>query len=287
MNSIVEQDIVSVHGTLRKFRSHNEQEAFVTQNDLGLMAGLNEGRVGSVLFYLEHHTRFNGNPMLERGEYAQTEWLLAFEHSYERRIQVSVPNTLSRQLIYSAFRNSDEYRLREREIRLIDGDDLAESLGWETGTLLGEIRNLLARHIIVRANHILIQWSKSKDEADQLITQLEQSVGNLLRNIPGQRALHNGKRVAVDLESLHNEGTLAAIPLSAFIRFQAFDTVFLLGAQALKINYANHRARLYVSVSRARQRFFFLVDKRSDEAQGDDALLPWLHRELKNRLVWL
>ena len=219
MNSIDEQDIVSVHGALRKFRNHKEKEAFVTQNDLGLMAGLNEGRVGSVLFYLEHHTRFNWKPLLERGEYVQTEWLLAFEHGYERRIQVSVPNALSRQLIYSAFRNSDEYRLREREIRVIDGDDLAESLGWETEALLGEIRNLLARHVIVRANQFLIQWSKSKDEADQLITQLEQGVGNLLRNIPDQRALHNGKRVAVDLESLHNEGTLATTPLSSFIGF--------------------------------------------------------------------
>jgi len=45
---------------------------------------------------------------------------------------------------------------------------------------------------------------------------------------------------------------------------QAFDTVFLLGAQALNINNPNHRARLYVSVSRARQRFFFLVDEQSD-----------------------
>jgi len=68
---------------------------------------------------------------------------------------------------------------------------------------------------------------------------------------------------------------------------QAFDTVFLLGAQALNVNYPNHRARLYVSISRARQRFFFLVDERFDEARGDDALLPWLKRELHDKLLWL
>jgi superfamily I DNA/RNA helicase len=68
---------------------------------------------------------------------------------------------------------------------------------------------------------------------------------------------------------------------------QAFDTVFLLGAQELSPRNPKRRARLYVSISRARQRFFFLIDKRSDEAKGDDALLPWLQKELHDKLSWL
>ena len=57
---------------------------------------------------------------------------------------------------------------------------------------------------------------------------------------------------------------------------QAFDTVFLLEAQALNVHSPNQRARLYVGISRARQRFFFLVDEQSDEAREDNALLPLL-----------
>jgi hypothetical protein len=68
---------------------------------------------------------------------------------------------------------------------------------------------------------------------------------------------------------------------------QAFDTVFLLGAQALSPSNPKLRARLYVSIARARQRFFFLIDERSDEAKGDDALLPWLQKELHDKLLWL
>jgi hypothetical protein len=30
-----------------------------------------------------------------------------------------------------------------------------------------------------------------------------------------------------------------------------------------------------------------VVDERSDEAKGDDALLPWLKKELNDKLLWL
>ncbi|HEY6286983.1 MAG TPA: hypothetical protein VIX20_15075 [Ktedonobacteraceae bacterium] len=68
---------------------------------------------------------------------------------------------------------------------------------------------------------------------------------------------------------------------------QALNTVFLLGAQELSPRKPKLRARLPVSVSRARRRFFFLIVKRADEAKGDDVLRPWLHKELHDKLTWL
>ncbi len=59
---------------------------------------------------------------------------------------------------------------------------------------------------------------------------------------------------------------------------QAFDTVFLLGAHLLK-----NRKRWYVSVSRARNRFFFLVCAQSKET---DDPLSWLPTEYYDELFW-
>jgi len=60
---------------------------------------------------------------------------------------------------------------------------------------------------------------------------------------------------------------------------QAFDTVFLLGAHLL--NHRNNKKRWYVSVSRARNRFFFLV---CEQCQETTRLLSWLPAEYYGEL---
>lgn len=62
---------------------------------------------------------------------------------------------------------------------------------------------------------------------------------------------------------------------------QAFDTVFLLGADLLK-----ERKRWYVSVSRAKQRFFFLVDGRSPEGWLSNPVLALIDDDLYNKREW-
>ena len=113
---------MDVYEVLRKCRSNGEQEIFVTVDEIEFLTGVGESKSKSILFYLERHTRVNGKSLLERGENAQTKWLLAFEHGYEDRIQDPAINASSLQLI-DQFLTSDEFRLREREIRVIDGDD--------------------------------------------------------------------------------------------------------------------------------------------------------------------
>lgn len=218
MSSIDEQGVVNVYEALRKFRSRGEREIFVTASEIKNLTDIGESKSQSILYYLERHTCANRKPLLERGENAQTEWLLSFEHGYEERIHAPALRVSATQLI-DVFRYADAFRLQEREIRMIDGDDLADLLGWEKRTLLVEINNLMNRHILVHANHLLIRWLKSKDEAYQLITQLEQDVNNLLHNISDQQAFRNGKNIALDLERLHNEGNLSAVSLPTFTCF--------------------------------------------------------------------
>jgi len=66
---------------------------------------------------------------------------------------------------------------------------------------------------------------------------------------------------------------------------QAFDTVFLLGAHLLNMDSSNDRKRWYVSITRARQRFFCLVDA-SSPAGHDDTILASVPRDLFDVLSW-
>lgn len=218
MNSISDQEVTAVYEALRKFRSRGEREIFVTASEIKSLTGIGESKSQSILYYLERHTHANGKPLLERGENARTEWLLSFEHGYEERIDSPALRISSRQLI-DVFRSTEAFRLEEREIRMIEGDDLADYLGWDTGVLMGEINNLVNRHILVHANHLLIQWLTRGDEACQLMTQLEQDINNLLYAIPDQPTFRNGKDISMDLERLQDEGKLSTESLPAFTRF--------------------------------------------------------------------
>ena len=62
---------------------------------------------------------------------------------------------------------------------------------------------------------------------------------------------------------------------------QDFDTVFLLGADLLK-----DRRRWYVSVTRAKQRFFCLVDARPLEDQRSNDILSSMSKDLYDTLSW-
>ena len=67
---------------------------------------------------------------------------------------------------------------------------------------------------------------------------------------------------------------------------QAFDTVFLLGANLLHMNSSNGRKRWYVSISRARNRFFFLVDGQLDSDLGGASFFSWLPKDLYDERRW-
>lgn len=67
---------------------------------------------------------------------------------------------------------------------------------------------------------------------------------------------------------------------------QAFDTAFLLGAHLLHMDSSNGRKRWYVSISRARNRFYFLVDGQSDSVLGDDSFFSRLSNDLYNEQYW-
>ncbi len=66
-----------------------------------------------------------------------------------------------------------------------------------------------------------------------------------------------------------------------YAKSQDFDTVFLLGAHILK-----DRRRWYVSVTRARQRFFCLVNAQPSESRKNNDILSSIPREFYDELSW-
>jgi len=222
-NTIDGQSIVSVYDALRKCNTHEEREIYVTQTEIQRLAGIEkkeENKINPLLFYLERFAFANGKRVIERGENVQTQWLLAFEHGYEQRIQDSNISDLSQNLI-AVFQTSTEFLLHEREVRMIDGEKLAEAMSWEFKTLLAETKNLLRRHILVNANRWSICWLKSKIEAYELVTHLAKNVITVLLNTSDQDACIKSKRVSVNIELLYDKGLLKPIPLQLLTKFLA------------------------------------------------------------------
>jgi len=222
---IAEIDIIAVYEALRKYRKNGAQEVYISVDDLGQLAGIkktedNDGRdknkVQAIIYYLEHHTCANRKPLLERREDVQTRWLLAWEHGYQDCIQHAALSDPSQQLI-NAFLTSTEFRLCERKVRLVDGDELAERLQWDKERLQEAIGILLRKRILVQDTHLFIRWLRNKGEARELITKLEQDIISILKSVQDQPTLQNGKRVVIDVETFAHEHKFSAECLSIFL----------------------------------------------------------------------
>ncbi|MGB8345407.1 MAG: RecQ family ATP-dependent DNA helicase [Ktedonobacteraceae bacterium] len=219
LSKVTEQQIVNVYELLSKCRKQGEQEIFVTADEIKRLAGLKDkekDKINSALYYLEYHTFAHAKPVLARGENAPIEWLLALEHGYEDRIKTVALSVLSQQLINKLSQMSVEFCLRERAVRVVDSEALADSLGWERKTVIREIHNLVKIHILVRTQHLSIRWLKSRSETYQFTRLLNQDIKNLLASVPDQ---HPDKRISVNIEALYDEKRSTAMPLQTFTNF--------------------------------------------------------------------
>jgi superfamily I DNA/RNA helicase len=90
-----------------------------------------------------------------------------------------------------------------------------------------------------------------------------------------REALEEISKYITFVEEEHPDQQLIVTTID-YAKSQAFDTVLLIGAHNLAIDNTNTRKRWYVSVSRARNRFFFLID---EQAQKTSALLEWFQQQ--------
>jgi RecQ family ATP-dependent DNA helicase len=226
---LAEVDVIAVYEALRNFRKGGVQEVHVSVDDLAQLAGMkgaenddgrSKNKVEAIIYYLEHHTHANRKPLLERREDVQTRWLLAWEHGYLDGVRHAMFSEGERQLI-NVFLTEKEFRLGERKVQLIDGDDLAESLEWDAERLQGTIDILRRKGILVQDTHLFIRWLKNKGEVCELITKLEQDVVSLLNRVPDRLALKNGKRVLIDVEAFAQEKRFSAEYQPIFLDFLA------------------------------------------------------------------
>lgn len=109
----------------------------------------------------------------------------------------------------------------------------------------------------------IAEEGQENEELDSVLKELRQ------RNTVEKALQHVSKYIAFVEEDRPDQPLVVTTVDNA--KSQAFDTVFLLGAHLL--NHSINRKRWYVSVSRARNRFFFLV---YEPCQETDKLLRWL-----------
>jgi superfamily I DNA/RNA helicase len=79
----------------------------------------------------------------------------------------------------------------------------------------------------------------------------------------------------------HGRNRSLVVTTIDYAKSQDFDSVFLLGADLL-----NSRKRWYVSVSRAKQRFFSLISGHPSDVQESNSILSSIPRELYDECFW-
>lgn len=223
LNKVTEQQIVNVYEALLKWKKVGEPEIFVTKEEIARLIGLKDkedGKVNTALHYLAHHTLAHAKPVLVRGEDVPVSSLLAFEQGYQLRLSRDMA-PLQRRLIQIFFRNSEQFRLREQQVCLVDIQSLAEDIGEDRRTLSDAIKNLVGKHILAYAQHLSICWLKSKAQSFELVTHIEQDIITMLQNVQDQQGLRSGKAVKSDLEMLDRAGKRLAtdLPLPVFADF--------------------------------------------------------------------
>lgn len=110
----------------------------------------------------------------------------------------------------------------------------------------------------------IAEEGQENEELDSVLKELQQ------KNTVEKALQHVSKYIAFVEEDRPDQPLVVTTVDNA--KSQAFDTVFLLGAHLL--NYPNNRKRWYVSVSRARNRFFFLVCEQCKETATLLSRLP-------------
>lgn len=158
--------------------------------------------------------------------------------------------------------------------------------------ITSEQTELLQQHLdILKAYHATDQFGHVWQAVRELISDTLTTAQNEQQQTQLDGVLHTYRDTTVtqalaDIRSHrsfldeHSANRQLVVTTIDNAKSQAFDTVFLLDPDTLDINFANTRARLYVSVSRAKERLFFLVNAQSSENQEEEAFLPWLDRGL-------
>ncbi len=218
LNKFTIQQVEAVYEALNKLRSMGEKEILAPMRSIELLTGIEHDQIGTMLYYLENHTRVNGEYVLERGENGNHLWQIKFERGYQRLIGSSVLSPFSLQLI-DIFFTSDQFGLSEGNTVLIDINELAAHLKWDVRQLTGEIAMLEKKHIVVRASRIYVNWMKSKSDICANISTLVSNLGDLLRHIEDQEALLSGMKVYINVAKFYEKSQLDVVPLNVFTHF--------------------------------------------------------------------
>ncbi len=178
-------------------------EVIATQHDIAARAGVDEESVGTVLYYLEYHSRANGQPVIERGENANRTWRLRWEHGYEDQITHLPPNSPSH-LLLRCFRDIGEFHLSEFEYTAVSAVDLATGLRWSYARLEGELLNLARHRIIAYACDGRVRWKDDAAQARTTLAKLHDDVKGFFKqaDTSSRKALSRGEMAYVDLNAI-------------------------------------------------------------------------------------
>ena len=193
-NTITSYQLVDVYDVLCELR-HNvvdrleiqptmntEQEVIFTAQDIAVRAGVNEEQIGMILYYLEYHTLFRGQPVLARGETAHHVLQVKFEKEYRDRCNLLPEHSPSRPLLH-CFQHIDIFGLNDETTTTISLKELAAHLRWSIAALERELLNLVQRRIITYACQGRIKWTSDAAHAREVLTCLEKEARILIQEI--------------------------------------------------------------------------------------------------------
>ena len=209
-------------GLERQLTRSPDQEVIFTAQDIAVRAGVNEELVGMILYYLEYHTLFRGQPVLARGETVHHVLQIKFEKGYRDRCNLLPERSPSRPLLH-CFLHNDIFGLNDETITTISLKELAAYLRWSITTLERELLNLVQRRIITYLCQGRIKWTSDAAHASEVLTGLEKEVRIFIQEIGKKQsgAFLKGETAFEDLAAWCTKRRLNIVPQLNFLHFLA------------------------------------------------------------------
>lgn len=199
-------------------------DVYLSAETLAHLAGVKSENIKVILFYLEHHGRYAGQPVIEQQDSLTGVWQLRWADNYGQQLARLPANSAPQSLL--KLLQSEEYALTTSTFRAIPLGDLAKGIGMPHKEAEQELLNLVRRQIVGYRVGGQIKQHHALEPATAILDAVPTAVINMFRSLNQEekQRLKNGETATVHL--LHSQS--ATLTLAQLMRF----CVFLASEQA-------------------------------------------------------
>ena len=220
-NAITEQEIIRTSLALCHLyqKRPHAQELLIADEEIAVHAHVDKAKVGTLLYYLEHHASLKGKPVIERKDDAQQIQYLRWHKSH--RGDNNLP--LLAKCMLSLFQGEDrtqKFRLNETDFTPIDINELTQEIqeskhfrSIPTNQVIEMLNYLTRQKILIylqkgyiqcrgTLNEVMLQLEKHKEAIERFLVQADRASSQKLRA---------GKSIQIslnELEELTDQGEM-------------------------------------------------------------------------------